>query len=189
MRRLMKLLAFVFAVLFFVTALPTSTLAAQVSSYNCQYTGSKYGGGSKYFYVKANSKTCKLTFSCTKGVLDWDGIDVIKLPNAKVYGTYEIKIYKWDAKNNKITGKSLLPEHTDIWNTKSKTITFKAEKGCYYRVQVYFWRAKTTAESYWLRAVYVPLDGAAPGPTPYWVTLPKITAKNKANCTLYNSMP
>lgn len=167
--------------------------ASSVSSVNCQPTASSYGGQSKYFYVKATGTTCKLKFTCGKGVLDWAGGGV--MPTYDVYGTYEIKVYKWDRNNGKITGSCLLDK--DIYNTSSSTLSFKAEKNCYYRVQVYFWVATTTAKSYWNKGVihgtctFTTVDRVTPAfyGDSRWEKFPTLKATNSSCCTLYSAKP
>ena len=123
----------------------TASAATAVSSVNCQNKSSVYGGKSVYFYVKANSATCKIKFTCGKGELDWAGENLLE--NASVRGAYQVKIYKWDAKKGSTVGSCVFDK--DIYNKSSYTASFKAQKGAYYRVQVYFWNATTTAKSYW----------------------------------------
>lgn len=171
----------------------SASATSAVSSVNCQNKSSKYGGNSTFFYVKANSTTCKIKFTCGKGKLDWAGENLLE--NASVYGAYQVKIYKWDAKKGSTVGSCVFDK--DIYNKSSYTASFKAEKGAYYRVQVYFWVCKTTANSYWnkgiiknpyilttLRGVYVGYYG-----TPNWVAYPSIKATNSSGCTLYASKP
>ena len=171
----------------------TASAATAVSSVNCQPKSSVYGGKSVYFYVKANSTTCKIKFTCGKGELDWAGENLLE--NASIRGAYQVKIYKWNTKTGSTTGSCVLDK--DIYNKSSYTASFKATKGAYYRVQVYFWNATTTAKSYWnkglidnpyyfttLKGVYVGYYG-----TPNWVKYPSIKATNSSGCTLYASKP
>lgn len=171
----------------------TASAATAVSSVNCQNKSSVYGGKSVYFYVKANSATYKIKFTCGKGELNYSGEDVMK--PAPVYGAYQVKIYKWNTKTNKTVGSCVFDK--DIYNKSSYIASFKAQKGAYYRVQVYFWNATTTAKSYWnkdiinnpyyfttLKGVYVGYYG-----TPNWVKYPTIKATNSSGCTLYASKP
>lgn len=173
----------------------TASAATAVSSVNCQNTSSRYGGNSKYFYIKANSTTCKIKFTCGKGVLDWAGGDIFE--TADVRGAYQVKIYKWDPQKGTTVGSIVFDK--DIYNKSTFTATFKATKGAYYRVQVYFWVAKTTATSYWnkdviynsqsvtllsTKVVNVGFYG-----TPHWDKIPTIKATNGSGCTLYASKP
>lgn len=189
---IISILAIIFSCFSFTL---TASAASAVSSVNCQNTSSRYGGTSKYFYVKANSTTCKLKFTCGNGVLDWAGGDVYETANVK--GAYQVKIYKWNPSTGKTVGSIVYDK--DIYNKSSFTASFKATKGDYYRVQVYFWVAKTTATSYWnkgiiynsarntllsTRVVNVGFYG-----TPHWDTLPTIKAANSSGCTLYASKP
>ncbi len=171
-----------------------ASAATAVSSVNCQNTSNKYGGKSVYFYVKANSSTCKIKFSCGKGELDWGGGDI----GAKdsVRGAYQVKIIKWDPQKNCTVGSLVYDE--DIYNKSSFTASFKATKGAYYRVQVYFWVAETTAKSYWNKGIisnnepfFLSTRGIRVGSlgTPSWVKFPTIKAANNSGCTLYASKP
>ena len=170
--------------------------ASAATTVNCQNTSSMYGGKSKYFYVKANSTTCKIKFTCGKGELDWAGANGV-YETADVRGAYQVKIYKWDPEKGTTVGSIVYDE--DIYNKSTFTASFKATKGAYYRVQVYFWLAKTTATSYWnkgiiynsarntllsTRAVKVGYYGP-----PNWIHLPTIKAANSSGCTLYASKP
>lgn len=167
--------------------------ATAVSSVNCQPIDNKYGGQSKYFYVKASNTTCKIKFTCGKGQLDLYGGNV--MPTYNVYGSYEIKIYKWDKNKGSITGSCLLDK--DIYNKSSATLSFKAQKGSYYRIQVYFWNATTTATSYWNknqvthRPTHTSADfvGVAYYDWSNWEKFPSIKAANDSGCTLYSTKP
>ena len=182
-----NLLARALSVLF-VLAIIASCFAVNtfaVSSVNCQPTN-KYGGASKYFYVKASGSTSKLKFTCGTGNLDYGGVGTA----IGVRGAYEIKIYKWDKGAGKITGSCIYDK--DIYNKSSVTISFSSTKNCYYRVQVYFWNATTTATSYFKnRVIRSQYRGDAVGVirTPCWDKLPTITAANASGCTLYTSKP
>lgn len=135
--------------------------------------------------MKADSTTCKIKFTCGKGELDWAGENLLE--NASIRGAYQVKIYKWDAKNGKTVGSCVYDE--DIYNKSTFTASFKATKGAYYRVQVYFWAAKTTATSYWNKKIitnpypiYLSLSGVRVGTygTPNWVKFPTIKAANNS---------
>lgn len=171
-----------------------ASAATAVSSVNCQNTSNKYGGKSVYFYVKANSSTCKIKFSCGKGELDWAGGNIYNF--ASVRGAYQVKIYKWDPQKNSTVGSIVYDK--DIYNKSSYTASFKATKGAYYRVQVYFWVAETTAKSYWNKGiientvpVIISTSGIRVGTygTPNWVKFPTIKATNSSGCILYASKP
>lgn len=171
-----------------------ASAATAVSSVNCQNTSSNYGGNSKFFYIKANSTTCKINFTCGKGELDWAGGDLgIK---DSVRGAYQVKIIKWDPQKNCTVGSLVYDE--DIYNKSSFTASFKATKGAYYRVQVYFWVAETTAKSYWNKGIIANNDfilfstsriNVGYYGTPSWVKFPTIKATNNSGCTLYASKP
>ena len=171
----------------------TASAATAVSSVNCQNKSSKFGGNSTFFYVKASKTTCKIKFTCGKGELNYSGEEIMK--PAPVYGAYQVKIYKWNTKTNKTVGSCIFDK--DIYNKSSYIASFKAEKGAYYRVQVYFWVAKTTATSYNNKGVLAKtlylnsLDGVRIGTygLPYWSKLPTIKATNSSGCTLYASKP
>lgn len=192
-KRLVAIISVIAIVLSCFSFVITASAASAVSSVNCQNKSSKYGGNSTFFYVKASKTTCKIKFTCGKGELDWAGENLLE--NASVYGAYQVKIYKWDTKKGATVGSCVFDK--DIYNKSSYTASFKAEKGAYYRVQVYFWACKTTANSYWnkgiiknpyilttLRGVYVGYYG-----TPNWVKFPTIKAANSSGCTLYDSKP
>ena len=181
----------------------SASAATAVKSVDCQNRSNPQGKTSVYFYVKANGSKCKIKFTCGEGRLDWvgdGGITFFDPP--KIKGAYEVKIYKWDKSKNAITGSCLFDK--DVYNTSSYTASFSAKKGCYYRVQVYFWKAATTAQSYWNHGyIYNPY------PYPYYtisgkgdkgvtvcfagdpslLEFPTITAKNGGNCTLYATKP
>ncbi len=192
-----RLIAIISAILIVVScfSLTLNVFAASpVSSVNCQNKSSKYGGNSTFFYVKANSTTCKIKFTCGKGELDWAGENLLE--NASVRGAYQVKIYKWDNKKGTTVGSCVFDK--DIYNKSSYTASFKATKGAYYRVQVYFWVAKTTATSYWNKGIItnpyprtLSLSGVrvATYGTPNWVKYPTIKATNNSGCTLYASKP
>ena len=176
----------------FGSALAASAATA-VSSVNCQNTSNRYGGTSVYFYVKANSTTCKINFTCGNGKLDWAGENLLE--NASVKGAYQVKIYKWDPKKGTTVGSIVYDK--DIYNKSSFTASFTATKDAYYRVQVYFWVANTTAKSYWNKGIIyntyglTSLRGVGVGyfGTPNWVQFPTIKAANGSGCTLYSSKP
>lgn len=151
-----------------------------VSSFNCQYTGSKTEGGTKTFYVKANNDgTCQLKFTCGKGRLDWYGGDVCYSPQ---YGSYEVKIYDG---NEQI-------KRQDIYHRGEMTISFSAEKNKVYKIDVWNWKPRTIALSYFNHGFIENVAiGAAVGQngTPKWNQFPSITVKNKSNCTLYKKKP
>lgn len=191
-----RIISLLFVVITILSCFSANAFAASsVSSVNCQPTASIYGGQSKFFYVKATGTTCKLKFTCGKGVLDWAGGGV--MPTSKAYGTYEVKVYKWDRNKGAITGSCLLDK--DIYNSSSSTLSFKAQKNCYYRVQVYFWVANTTAKSYWNKRIIrndfegTLLTPRVVTPTFYddssWEKFPTIKATNGGCCTLYSSKP
>lgn len=185
----------VFAIIFscFGFAVKASAATA-VSSVNCQNTSNRYGGTSVYFYVKADSTTCNIKFTCGKGELDWLGEQVYD--TATVRGAYQVKVYKWDSKKGTTVGSIVYDE--DIYNKSSFTASFKATKGAYYRVQVYFWVAKTTATSYWNKGIiynelpkWFSTSGlkVAEWGTPSWTEFPTIKAAKQSGCTLYSSKP
>ncbi len=103
---------FIAFLLVVATLFSLSISAFAVDQVNCQATASVFGGKSVYFYFKANSTSCKLKFSCGKGVLDWAGEGL--MPTANVRGAYEIKVYKWNKSTGKITGACILDK--DIYN-------------------------------------------------------------------------
>lgn len=180
---------FISIIVIVATLLSVSTAAfaaSSVSSVDCQPKTSVYGGKSVYFYVKASSTTCKLNFTCGKGTLDWVGEG---FGAKKVYGSYEVKIYKWDTQKGAITGSCLFDK--DIYNKSSYTASFNAQKGCYYRVQVYFWNAKTTATSYKNKLVIIDTTSLSVGclGDPNWTSFPTIKATNNSGCTLYKTNP
>ena len=197
-----KFLSLVLALAIFCTfGLMTSAGAASaVSSVNCQYNNSR-GGGSVDFYVKATSTTCKLKFTCTKGALDWAGYGMATGTEKAVYGAYEIKIWKYNASTGKTVGDPVYDK--DCYNKASYTASFSATKGSYYKVRVYFWRATTTATSYYNKGIvgihdYTSLSSLRPNGCgdACWVNsstcnayMPGITAKNGSGCTLYKTKP
>ena len=173
----------------------TAFAAKSVSSVSCQPNDSN-GGKSSFFYIKANGTSCKLKFILTQGFLNFGNIF-----GRNVYGTYQIKIQKWDASKKCATGSLVLDQ--DIYKsapipnitTTFTTKTFKTTRGSYYRVQVYFWRATTTADSYYrnygyggTNAYFTP-DKPNTDEAAYWATMPAIKAQNASNCTLYASCP
>ena len=195
MKTTKKLLAIVLAItVIFSSFALVASAASPVSSVNCQNKSNKYGGTSSFFYVKANSTTCKIKFTCGNGKLNWSGEDL--MGPASVRGAYQVKIYKWDTKTGKTVGSCVFDK--DIYNKSSYTASFKATKGAYYRVQVYFWNATTTAKSYWNKNIIynthiflLSTSGvkvATYGPV-YWSQYPTIKATNNSGCTLYASKP
>lgn len=195
MKTTKKLLAIVLAItVIFSSFALVASAASPVSSVNCQNKSNEYGGTSSFFYVKANSTTCKIKFTCGNGKLNWSGEDL--MGPASVRGAYQVKIYKWDTKTGKTVGSCVFDK--DIYNKSSYTASFKATKGAYYRVQVYFWNATTTAKSYWNKNIIsnthiflLSTSGvkvATYGPV-YWSQYPTIKATNNSGCTLYASKP
>ena len=158
----------------------TSYAASPVTSVSCQYTGSKTNGGSKYFYVKANGTTCKLKFTMGKGKLDVMGYNFLLIND---YGSYEVKI-------TDITNNSMVKDQ-DIYHCGSSTVQFSAVKNRVYKVQVYCWRPRTIATSYYNHHYFNLPTGGSIGlyAEPNWNTFPTITAKNQSNCTLYLTQP
>lgn len=197
-----KFLSLVLALTLFCTfcLMSSADAASAVSSVNCQCNKPK-GEGHVDFYVKATSTTCKLKFTCKKGALDWAGYGTETGTEKAVYGAYEIKVWKYNRSTGKTVGDTIYDK--DCYNKASYIASFSATKGNYYKVRVYFWRATTTASSYYDKGIVgihniTSLSGLRPNSQgdACWVNsstcnayMPGITAKNDSGCTLYKDKP
>lgn len=185
MKRFIRVLSLLLVCMCIISTLAPIAYAASGSPIT--YTGSKYGGNSKYFYVKTkdtdSTKSVKLTL--TKGKMKTsDTVDSMMsglVKEKSLYAAYEIKIYYWN-------GKSWQKETSyDVYNSSYKTVTLK-KSNTYYKIQIYQWKAATTLNSYHNKGVWnynanVYVDN------PYWSTLPKIKVDNAKKCTIYSSNP
>jgi hypothetical protein len=186
-KRVIRVMSMLLICLCIISMLAPVSYAATKSSIT--FTGSKYGGNSKYFYVKTNdtssSKSVKLTL--TKGTMTTsdttDSLMKNLVKSKDLYAAYEIKIAYWDSKS-----KTWKQETSyDVYNSSSKTVTLK-KSNTYYRIQVYQWKASTTLTSYKNKGVWnynsnVYVD------SPYWSKLPKIKVSSATRCTIYDSNP
>ena len=195
-KHISRLIALILCIISLTTifVLPASA-ASSVSSVNCQYS-SKSGGGSGYFYVKTGSTTKSRQVKLTMGTgtiyaIDWNAGT---MKTASVYGSYEIKVFY---KNS--AGKWVLEQDYDVYNQSSATITCN-KKNTTYKIQVYFWRASTTFNSYWNKNITTktlsqkfqkrfPGSSASAYSEIQWTVLPSCTAKPSTGCTIYATCP
>ena len=181
-----RLLSLLLVFVCFIGICSTAVNAASTTS-SKSFTGSEYGGTSKYIYVKTKDtvfkKSIKLTLS--KGVLR-TASDNYSLLNQyaddfKVPAAYEIKIYFWNGSN------WMQESSYDVYNKTTNTVPL-IRANTYYKIQVYQWRASTTLTSYINKGVVTPSRNAIIGDA-NWSSLPKFKAGSATRAKIYTSNP